>query len=70
MRKEMISTEKPKQNEPSPANETRLPTYVIVVAVNPQLREHNPDIPLSVDEVVQRLGTHPREPEPDREAEP
>jgi hypothetical protein len=66
----MIGTKKPKQNEASPATETRLPTYVIVVAVNPQLRERDPDIPLSLDEVLRRLGTRPREPEPDREAEP
>lgn len=66
---EVISTKKPGESEAS-ANGTRRPAYVIVVAQNPQLRERNPDIPLSLDEILQRRSTQPREPEPDREAEP
>jgi hypothetical protein len=36
----------------------------------PSIRERNPDMPLSLDEILQRHSPRPREPEPDREAEP
>jgi hypothetical protein len=50
----------------SPAISARPPKFAVVVWIAPELRQRNPEMPLSLHEAL-NLG---RQPEPDREAEP
>ena len=47
---------------PAHAARPRGPAYLVVVSISPQMRERNPDAPLSLDEAL-RIGK--QEPDPD-----